>query len=184
MKENRQKNKAINYSERGEWGRDGEREWQEKPDSLCCLPWKSVTTLAGRLRMLMGIPFSPQSALKAQDNNLLLQVWLWLSHNTSFSPLTLNKKRWSLAVPVIWVLPSQLRWRYWSKHLDIYWICFFFFFLMCEKCFVLLKSFCPTCSSICWCKHQRSRPSATLPLWTDQLVKSLQGKIQISKHQI
>lgn len=114
-----------------------EREWQEKPDSLCCLPWKSVTPLPGRLRMLMGIPFSPQSALKAQDNNLLLQVWLWLSHNTSFSPLTLNKKRWSLAVPVIWVLPSQLRWRYWLKHLDIYWICHFFFF------FYVWKMLCP-----------------------------------------
>lgn len=73
--------------------REREREWQKTPDSLCCLPWKSVSPLAGRLRMLMGIPFSPQSALKAQDNNLLLQVWLWLSHDTSFSPLTLNKKR-------------------------------------------------------------------------------------------
>lgn len=99
MQENREKNEEMNHSERGEWGREEERkrererEWQKKPDSVCCLPFKSVSPLARRLRMLMGIPFSPQSALKAQDNNLLLQVWLWLSHNTSFSLLTLNKKR-------------------------------------------------------------------------------------------
>lgn len=39
---------------------------------------------------------------------------------------------------------------------------------MCEKCFVLLKSYSPTCSSICWCNHQRSRPSATLREQTNQ----------------
>lgn len=73
----------------------------------------------------MGIPLSPQSALKAQDNNLLSQVWLWLSCNTYFPPLTLNEKGWSLAVLVFWVLPSQPRWKYWLKHLGIYWICSF-----------------------------------------------------------
>lgn len=71
-----------------EWERIAKETWSLGAAS----PWKTVSLLTRRLRMLMGIPLLPVS-LNAQDNNLLVQVWLWPSHSSYFSPLILNCKK-------------------------------------------------------------------------------------------